>query len=201
MKKMKWMFWLNAIFYIVLWALLLFSPKTSLETVIVVFGIESMLSWILSVVFVLQEPDLEDRSLFAWLAILQIILWISLMFFPEWWEKVLEIFVVIIGIFAMIKGLILSIDSFQAKKLWLRNWYWMLIAGVVLIVLWLFLLMNSYLTLLVVSSITWLWLLASWISMIVWALQVRKTSNAVKKEIKKNLKNWETIEVEIIREN
>ena len=201
MKKMKWMFWLNAIFYIVLWALLLFSPKTSLETVIVVFGIESMLSWILSVVFVLQEPDLEDRSLFAWLAILQIILWISLMFFPEWWEKVLEIFVVIIGVFAMIKGLILSIDSFQAKKLWLRNWYWMLIAGVVLIVLWLFLLMNSYLTLLVVSSITWLWLLASWISMIVWALQVRKTSNAVKKEIKKNLKNWETIEVEIIREN
>ena len=201
MKKMKWMFWLNAIFYIVLWALLLFSPKTSLETVIVVFGIESMLSWILSVVFVLQEPDLEDRSLFAWLAILQIILWILLMFFPEWWEKVLEIFVVIIGVFAMIKGLILSIDSFQAKKLWLRNWYWMLIAGVVLIVLWLFLLMNSYLTLLVVSSITWLWLLASWISMIVWALQVRKTSNAVKKEIKKNLKNWETIEVEIIREN
>ena len=198
---MKWMFWLNAIFYIVLWALLLFSPKTSLETVIVVFGIESMLSWILSVVFVLQEPDLEDRSLFAWLAILQIILWISLMFFPEWWEKVLEIFVVIIGVFAMIKGLILSIDSFQAKKLWLRNWYWMFIAGVVLIVLWLFLLMNSYLTLLVVSSITWLWLLASWISMIVWALQVRKTSNAVKKEIKKNLKNWETIEVEIIREN
>lgn len=201
MKKMKWMFWLNAIFYIVLWALLLFSPKTSLETVIVVFGIESMLSWILSVVFVLQEPDLEDRSLFAWLAILQIILWISLMFFPEWWEKVLEIFVVIIGVFAMIKGLILSIDSFQAKKLWLRNWYWMLIAGVVLIVLWLFLLMNSYLTLLVVSSITWLWLLASWISMIVWALQVKRTSNVVKKEIKKNLKNWETIEVEIIREN
>lgn len=198
---MKWMFWLNAIFYIVLWALLLFSPKTSLETVIIVFWIESMLSWILSVVFVLQEQDLEDRSLFAWLAILQIILWISLMFFPDWWEKVLEIFVVIIGVFAMIKGLILSIDSFQAKKLWLRNWYWMLIAGVVLIVLWLFLLMNSYLTLLVVSSITWLWLLASWISMIVWALQVRKTSNAVKKEIKKNLKNWETIEVEIIREN
>ena len=200
MKKMKWMFWLNAIFYIVLWALLLFSPKTSLETVIVVFGIESMLSWILSVVFVLQEPDLEDRSLFAWLAILQIILWISLMFFPEWWEKVLEIFVVIIGVFAMIKGLILSIDSFQAKKLWLRNWYWMLIAGVVLIVLWLFLLMNSYLTLLVVSSITWLWLLASWISMIVWALQVRKTSNAVKKEVRKNLKDWGTIEVEIVRE-
>ena len=200
MKKMKWMFWLNAIFYIVLWALLLFSPKTSLETVIVVFGIESMLSWILSVVFVLQEPDLEDRSLFAWLAILQIILWISLMFFPEWWEKVLEIFVVIIGVFAMIKGLILSIDSFQAKKLWLRNWYWMLIAGVVLIVLWLFLLMNSYLTLLVVSSITWLWLLASWISMIVWALQVKRTSNVVKKEIKKNLKDWGTIEVEIVRE-
>lgn len=197
---MKCMFWLNAIFYIVLWALLLFSPKTSLETVIVVFGIESMLSWILSVVFVLQEPDLEDRSLFAWLAILQIILWISLMFFPEWWEKVLEIFVVIIGIFAMIKGLILSIDSFQAKKLWLRNWYWMLIAGVVLIVLWLFLLMNSYLTLLVVSSITWLWLLASWISMIVWALQVKRTSNVVKKEIKKNLKDWGTIEVEIVRE-
>ena len=200
MKKMKWMFWLNAIFYIVLWALLLFSPKTSLETVIVVFGIESMLSWILSVVFVLQEPDLEDRSLFVWLAILQIILWISLMFFPDWWEKVLQIFVVIIGVFAMIKGLILSIDSFQAKKLWLRNWYWMLIAGVVLIVLWLFLLMNSYLTLLVVSSITWLWLLASWISMIVWALQVRKTSNAVKKEVKKNLKDWGTIEVEIVRE-
>lgn len=198
---MKWMFWLNAIFYIVLWALLLFSPKTSLETVIIVFWIESMLSWILSVVFVLQEQDLEDRSLFAWLAILQIILWISLMFFPDWWEKVLEIFVVIIGVFAMIKGLILSIDSFQAKKLWLRNWYWMLIAGVVLIVLWLFLLMNSYLTLLVVSSITWLWLLASWISMIVWALQVRKTSNAVKKEVKKNLKDWGTIEVEIIREN
>ena len=195
------MFWLNAIFYIVLWALLLFSPKTSLETVIIVFWIESMLSWILSVVFVLQEQDLEDRSLFAWLAILQIILWISLMFFPDWWEKVLQIFVVIIGVFAMIKGLILSIDSFQAKKLWLRNWYWMLIAGVVLIVLWLFLLMNSYLTLLVVSSITWLWLLASWISMIVWALQVRKTSNAVKKEVKKNLKDWGTIEVEIIREN
>lgn len=197
---MKWMFWLNAIFYIVLWALLLFSPKTSLETVIIVFWIESMLSWILSVVFVLQEQDLEDRSLFAWLAILQIILWILLMFFPEWWEKVLEIFVVIIGIFAMIKGLILSIDSFQAKKLWLRNWHWMLIAGVVLIVIWLFLLMNSYLTLLVVSSITWLWLLASWISMIVWALQVRKTSNAVKKEVKKNLKDWGTIEVEIVRE-
>lgn len=76
----------------------------------------------------------------------------------------------------------------------------MLIAGVILIVIWLFLLMNSYLTLLVVSSITWLWLLASWISMIVWALQVRKTSNAVKKEVKKNLKDWGTIEVEIVRE-
>lgn len=196
MKKMKCVFWLNAIFYIVLWTLLLFFPGVSLTAIIIVFGIESLLSWILSIVFIMQWINSEDKGLLVWMAILQIILWVVLMFFPGFGETVLKLFVVLIGIFGVIKGLVLSIDSFQAKNFGVKNWYWMLIFGLALVLIWLFLITNSYLTLLVLNGIIWIWLILSGISIGVWAFHFEKTYKAVKKQINKAIEDW-TIEVEI----
>ena len=174
MAREKFLFWFNAIFYVVFGWIMMFKPDLALDTIIIVFWIESVLSWIAWVVLAIQDKEFEDRWILAWLSIFQILLWVLLAFFPQFGETTIKLFIVLIWICLVIRWILLVIESFNLKKAKFSGWYWALIAGCCLIILWAFLALNSLLAVLILNSIIGLWMVISGISMIIWVLQIRK---------------------------
>ena len=175
MAREKYLFWFNAIFYVVFGWIMMLKPDLALDTIIIVFWIESVLSWIAWVVLAIQDKNFEDRWILAGLSIFQILLWVLLAFFPQFGETIIKIFIVLIWICLIIRWILLVIESFNLKKLRFSNWYWTLIAGCCLIILWAFLALNSLLAVLILNGIIGLWIVISGISMIIWVLQIRKS--------------------------
>lgn len=153
---------------------MLFKPDIALETIIIIFWIESIISWIAWVVMAIQDKEFEDRWILAGLSIFQILLWVWLAAYPKVWEEILKIFIVLIWILIVIKWILLLIQSFSLKKAWFSKWYWTLITGCCLILLGAFLSLNSLLAILFVNILIGLWMFVTGISMIVWALQIKK---------------------------
>jgi uncharacterized membrane protein HdeD (DUF308 family) len=108
------------------------------------------------------------------ISIFQILVWVLLIFFPKFGETILKIFIVLIWIWIIIKWILVIINSFNIKKVWLRKWWWVLVAGCLLTLLWLFLVIYSSVAISITISIIGLWLIISGISMIIWVLQLKK---------------------------
>lgn len=174
MLKEKILFWINAVFYIVFGFIMIFNPNLALETIIIVFWIESILSWIAGTVLSIHDEDFEDRWILSGISIFQILVWVLLIFFPKFGETILKIFIVLIWIWIIIKWILVIINSFNIKKVWLRKWWWVLVAGCLLTLLWLFLVIYSSVAISITISIIGLWLIISGISMIIWVLQLKK---------------------------
>ena len=153
MLKEKILFWFNAIFYIVFWCVMMFQPNLGLETLIIVFWIESILSGIAWIVFAVQDEQSNERWLLAVVAATQILLWVGLVSFPKAWEVILRTFIIILWIWAIIKGILLTINSFKFKKMRYWNWGWFLAAWIFLILVGLFLASNSLLTILIINGV------------------------------------------------
>lgn len=202
MTKVRVLFWVNAIFYIVFWWIMLFQPDLALTTIVIAFWIESLLSGIAWAVFALQDTEFEERGLLGAISIFQILVWIFLMFFPSVGEVILRIFIVLLWIWAIIKGIALIIDSFDFKAEGYSKWWWILIGGCLLFLLWIFLATNSLLALLIFNSLIGFWLVIAGIGMVIWALQIRKDIKKMKnieKQVEEALENWESVEIEITR--
>lgn len=180
MAREKILFWVNAIFYFIFWCVMLFKPDIALQTFIIVFWIESILSWIIWTILAIKDKGSEEKWLLAGLSIFQILVWVWLAFFPEFGEKIIEIFIVLIWIWIVIRWILLLVDSFRLKKGKFTKWYWALIAWCCLIILGTFLVLNSLRVILIMNSVIGLWMIIVGISMIIWVLQL-------KKEIKREL--------------
>jgi len=174
MIREKFLFWFNAIFYIIFGCVMMFKPDLALETIIITFWIESILSWIAWVVLTIEDKEFEERWILAGLSIFQILVWVLLAFFPQSGELIIKIFIVLVWILLIIRWILLLIDSSRIKKLKFNNRYWVLIAGLWLILLWLFLAMNSLLTIFIINGVIGLWMFVLGISMIVWVVKLRK---------------------------
>ena len=153
---------------------MMFKPDLALETLIMAFWIESILSWIAWVVFAIKDKEFEESWLLAGLSIFWILLWVALLFFPQFGEVILRIFVVLVWILVIIKSIVLIIDSVELKKSGFEKWWWALAAWIVMLFLGIFLVMNSLLVILIVNGIIGLWVTILGISMVVWACQIRK---------------------------
>lgn len=199
MIKEKILFWANAIFYIILWWIMMFQPNLALDTIIIAFWIESILSGIVWIVFAVQDKESWERWTLSVIAISQILIWVLLTVFPIAWETILKVFIILLGIWGIIKWILLVINSFKLKKIGLENRGRILAAWIFLIFLWLFLSSNSLLTIFIINSVIGLWMVIAGITMIILALQTKKKVWIIKKQIEEAIENNEWIEIEITK--
>ena len=199
MIKEKILFWFNAIFYIVFWCIMMFKPDLALTTIIIAFWLESLLYGIIWVIFAIQDKQSNERWLLAIVAVAQILLWVGLVSFPAAWEAILKVFILLLWIWAIIKWILLTINSFKFKKAGLPNWWWILTAGIVLILVGLFLATNSLLAILIINGVIWLWMTLVGISMIILALQLKRKIRKFEDQVEEALENGDWVEIEITK--
>ena len=196
MKRIRFLFWANAIFYILFGLLLVFQPAASLKAFIIVFSIEAILSWIIWGVFLIQEREyLEDKGLIACWLWLQILAWILLLIIPDLWETIIKIFVALLWVFLVVKWIALIFDSFKIKKAKFDNWKFMLVLWCCISILWVLITCNSLVAAYTFNILYWLWTLWAWLAMCAWGFQFRKDTKNIRKAVKNMKKNG--IEIEI----
>ena len=177
----------------------MFKPNIALETLIIVFWIESIISWIAWVIFAVQDEQSNERWSLSVIAIAQILLWVLLASFPSTWEAILRTFIILLWVWAIIKWILITINSFKFKELKFRNRWWVLCAWIILILIWLFITTNSLLTLFVINGIIGLWMTLTGITMIILSLQIKKNAREVREQLEEALENGEDIEIEITK--
>ena len=193
MKKIRLLFRFEAAFYLIFWFYLLFRPELALKTIIMVCGIYALVSWIAGIVFSILESEYHDRFLLWIIAWFSAIFGLLLLCFPQIWETIIQIFVTLLWIGIVVKWSFLMSESLGAKKMWVKNRYFVMALWCLLVLLGIFIVMNWYLTVKAFSRLIWLCLIGWWISMLVWSFQV----NRLVKNVGKELNNVEAVEIEI----
>ena len=193
MKRIKRLFWIEAAFYLIFWLYLLFRPELAIKTIIMVCGIYAFVSWIAGLVFAIREHEYYDRFLLWVISWFSAVFGILLLCFPKIWEIIIQIFVTLLWIGIVVKWAFIMSESLSSKKMWIKNWYVVMILWCLLVALWIFIVMNWYLTVKAFSRLIGLCLIWWWVSMLVRSFQVHK----LVKDVKKELNNVESIEVEI----
>ena len=193
MREIKRLFWLEAAFYLIFGCCLVAMPTLGLSTVIVVFALQALIFWIAGIAFAIKNPWFEDRTLIGVNSLLTALVWLLLLCFPWAWEFIILVFVAVLWIAIAVKWVMMIIDSFEIKKLKVKEWYWVLILWILITLIWLFMACNSLLTTLTFNILVWMYMIAWAIAMIIWGIKVKK---GVKK-IKKGLENIDEIEIEV----
>ena len=193
MKRIKRLFWIEAAFYLIFWLYLLLRPELAIKTIIMVCGIYALVSWVVWIVFSIREYEYYDRFLLWVISAFSAVFGILLLCFPQIWETIIQIFVTLLWVGIVVKWSFLMSESLSAKKMWVKNWYFVMILWCLLVALWVFIVMNWYLTVKAFSRLIWLCLIGGWIAMLVWSFQV----NRLLKDVKKELNNVESVEIEI----
>ena len=193
MKRIRLLFWIEAAFYLIFGLYLLLRPELALKTIIMVCGIYALVSWIAWLFFAIREHEYYDRFLLWVIAVFSAVFGILLLCFPQIWETIIQIFVTLLWIGIVVKWSFLMSESLNVKKMWVKNWYLNMIWWCLLVALWVFIVMNWYLTVKAFSRLIWLCLIGWWVAMLVWSFQVHK----LVKNVKKELNNVESVEIEI----
>ena len=193
MKKIKRLFWIEAAFYLIFGLYLFFRPELALKTIIMVCGIYALVSWIVGLVFAIREHEYYDRFLLWVIAWFSAVFGILLLCFPQIWETIIQIFVTLLWIGIVVKWAFVMSESLSSKKMWIKNWYVVMILWCLLVALWIFIVMNWYLTVKAFSRLIGLCLIWWWVAMLVRSFQVHK----LVKDVKKELNNVESVEIEI----
>ncbi len=193
MREIKRLFWLEAAFYLIFGCCLVAMPTLGLSTVVVVFALQALIFWIAGIAFAIKNPWFEDRTLIGVNSLLTALVWLLLLCFPWAWEFIILVFVAVLWIAIAVKWVMMIIDSFEIKKLKVKEWYWVLILWILITLIWLFMACNSLLTTLTFNILVWMYMIAWAIAMIIWGIKVKK---GVKK-IKKGLENIDEIEIEV----
>lgn len=193
MKEIKRLFWLNAIFYLILGCCLVAMPSLGLSTTVVTFAIWALVFWITGIAFAIKNPWFEDRTLVGIDSVLTTLIWLLLLCFPWSGEFIILVFVAILWIAIAVKWVMMIIDSFEIKKLKVENRYIILILWILLALIWLFMACNSLLTTLAFNVLVWIYLISGAVAMIIWWIKVKKNV----KKIKKWLENIDEIEIEV----
>ena len=193
MKRIRLLLLIEAAFYLIFGLYLLFRPELALKTIIMVCGIYALASWVAGLVFAIREHEYYDRFLLWVIAGFSAVFGVLLLCFPQIWETIIQIFVTLLWIGIVVKWSFLMSESLSAKKVWVKSWYLTMILWCLLVALWVFIVMNGYLTIKAFSRLIGLCLIGGWVAMLVRSFQVHKLVKSVKKE----LNNVESFEIEI----
>ena len=174
MIKVKSFYWINGLFYILLGLFLCLKPELSLKTIIIIASIEIIIAWIIWIIVDLTTTIYSWRKALMLFSIFQIIFWIILLLFPEIWEFIAALFVVILGIWCIIKGILITVDAFKTKKLQISNRWLLLLTWIIVILLGLFLTTNAFLEVIIITVLVGLGMVLYGIRMLTIGFQVKK---------------------------
>lgn len=127
MLKIKSLFWANGLFLILFGLFLFLKPELALNIVIIIFGIEVLLSGIIGLIFAWQQKDYSYRGLLFFGSSLQILFGILLLAIPQIGHFLVSLLVVLIGIAILIKGIFMIFDGLKAKEFIASRWLQVLI--------------------------------------------------------------------------
>lgn len=193
MKKIRLLFWIEAAFYLLFGIFLLLRPELALKTIIIVCGIYAIVSWFAWLVFAIREIEYYDRFLLWIISGVSAVFGILLLCFPQIWETIIKVCISLLWIAIVVKWSFMVHDSLYLKKQKIDNRFWIMVMGCLLILLWVLMEMNGIMTVLLFNRLIWLCLISGWIAMLVWSFQVNK----LVKDVKKELNNVESVEIEI----
>lgn len=174
MLKIKSLFRINGLFFIVLWMLLFFLPEEVFRIVVIILGIETLLSGGFWVAFSWQQKDYQYRGLLFFWALVEIGFGLLLLLFPGFSEWIVKILIILLGIAVLIKGIFTIFDGLKAREsqIWTR---WLLIfMGGLAILFGLFLMMNAFFSFLVLNSLLGFTMILFWIGLTVSGFQVKR---------------------------
>lgn len=174
MIKVKSFYWINGLFYILLGLFLCLKPELSLKTIIIIASIEIIIAWIIWIIVDLTTTIYSWRKALMLFSIFQIIFWIILLLFPEIWEFIAALFVVILGIWCIIKGILITVDAFKTKKLQISNRRLLLLTWIIVILFGLFLTTNAFLEVIIITVLVGLGMVLYGIRMLTIGFQVKK---------------------------
>lgn len=174
MIKVKSFYWINGLFYILLGLFLCLKPELSLKTIIIIASIEIIIAWIIWIIVDLTTTIYSWRKELMLFSIFQIIFWIILLLFPEIWEFIAALFVVILGIWCIIKGILITVDAFKTKKLQISNRWLLLLTWIIVILFGLFLTTNAFLEVIIITVLVGLGMVLYGIRMLTIGFQVKK---------------------------
>lgn len=174
MIKVKSFYWINGLFYILLGLFLCLKPELSLKTIIIIASIEIIIAWIIWIIVDLTTTIYSWRKELMLFSIFQIIFWIILLLFPEIWEFIAALFVVILGIWCIIKGILITVDAFKTKKLQISNRRLLLLTWIIVILLGIFLTTNAFLEVIIITVLIGLGMVLYGIRMLTIGFQVKK---------------------------
>ncbi len=174
MIKVKSFYWINGLFYILLGLFLCLKPELSLKTIIIIASIEIIIAWIIWIIVDLTTTIYSWRKALMLFSIFQIIFWIILLLFPEIWEFIAALFVVILGIWCIIKGILITVDAFKTKKLQISNRWLLLLTWIIVILFGLFLTTNAFLEVIIITVLVGLGMVLYGIRMLTIGFQVKK---------------------------
>lgn len=173
MLKIKSLFWLNGLFFIGIWMLLFFLPEEVFRIVVIVLGIETLLSWGIWATFAWQQKDYQYRGLLFFWALLEIAFWLLLLMFPGFSEWIVKILIILLGITVLTKGIFTIFDGLKARESQIWTWWLLIVMGGVAILFGLFLIMNAFLTFLMINSLLGFTMILFWIGLIISGFQVK----------------------------
>lgn len=174
MIKVKSFYWINGLFYILLGLFLCLKPELSLKTIIIIASIEIIIAWIIWIIVDLTTTIYSWRKALMLFSIFQIIFWIILLLFPEIWEFIAALFVVILGIWCIIKGILIAVDAFKTKELQISNRRLLLLTWIIVILFGLFLTTNAFLEVIIITVLVGLGMVLYGIRMLTIGFQVKK---------------------------
>lgn len=116
MLKIKSLFWVNGLFLIVLWMLLFFLPEEVFRIVVVILGIETLLSGGFWTFIARNQKDYQYRGLLFFWALFEVVFWLLLLIFPGFSEWIVKVLVILLGISVVIKGGVLFLMGLKQKK-------------------------------------------------------------------------------------
>ena len=178
MLKIRSFFWINGLFFILLWMLLFFQPSLSLRIIIIITSIEIMISWLIWLFVARTTTEYNNRKILFIISIITLIAGFFLLCIPEIGEIIASIAVILLGIAAIVKWVFLFIDWLKAKEAEITNRRMFPIFWILVIFFWIFLVCNAFLTLLVINVLLWLALTFLWILLLIrWFQAKQKTIN------------------------
>ena len=159
MLKIKSLVWINGLFLIVLWMFLFFLPEEVFRIVVIVLGVETLLSGGIWAVISWNQKDYQYRGLLFFWALFEVVFWLLLLIFPWFSEWIVKVLVIILGVLIFIKGIFTIFDGLKAKEMQIGSWWVLLIMGSAGALFGLFLVTNT--------------LVLFWIWLIMWGFQIK----------------------------